>query len=149
MKKILILIFIVNLLILNSCEKIKKYNFFGKKKDKTTQQLVQSSNDTIKNDTLVNYNTYESENKLPDANQLINDGKGIYMITGAFLIPSNAENYAASLREKGYNAFIIRGHGGFNMVAVEKYPDLKSALQDLSKFRSEIHPDAWVHVKKY
>jgi len=154
MKNFVILILMFNLFLLG-CDKVEKYNLFKKvfKSKRTIKQEqfvnTRDTTNTIKVDTNNFISSDASEKSFIESKSLVTEDKGIFMITGAFLIPLNAERYVEALKEKGYNAFIIKGHDGFNMVAVETYPDLKSALRDLNKYRSEIHPDAWIHIKRY
>jgi hypothetical protein len=71
-----------------------------------------------------------------------------YMIVGCFSIPGNADNYASSLKTKGYDAEIISGINNYRMVAVKSYGNLKDGVAEIGKIRTEVMPDAWVYKKR-
>lgn len=74
-------------------------------------------------------------------------GNRYHMIVGCFAIPKNADSYAASLREMGYNASILQGSNNLQMVSVRSYGTYQESIAEIAKFRNEISPDAWVYVR--
>lgn len=76
------------------------------------------------------------------------NGSAYYMIVGCFSVPGNAENYAAKIRDMGYNATIIPGRDNLQMVSAQAYATLQEGVLDLEKFRREVSSQAWVYVRR-
>jgi len=64
------------------------------------------------------------------------------------MVQKNAEKYADKIRGMGYNASIINGPGGFQMVTVKSYNDFRASISEINQYRSEITPNAWVYIKR-
>jgi len=75
-------------------------------------------------------------------------GNTYFMIVGCFSVPGNAENYAAKMRDLGYNATILPGRDNLQMVSAQSYATLQEGVLDLEKFRREVSSQAWVYVRR-
>lgn len=71
-----------------------------------------------------------------------------YMIVGSFSVPQNADNYARKLKGMGYDALVLQGAGGFNMVSARSYSSMKEIVSELDEFRTKIDPGSWVYKAK-
>lgn len=70
-----------------------------------------------------------------------------FIVGGAFKEKSNAENYTAELRAKGYDASIFGKKGDLHMVAFGSYASKSSAKEALSSIRQKDNPHAWLKRK--
>ena len=70
-----------------------------------------------------------------------NTGNRYHMIVGCFSIPQNAANYAAKMREMGYDASILEGSGGLQMVSVRSYGSYHESIAEIA---GRIHHDVQV-----
>ncbi len=106
-----------------------------KSKDNTTLSGANSTNDII-----------ESE---PSAESVFEPPKPVYyVIGGAFQYEKNAENFAAALRSKGYNAKRAGlSRRGLHIVSYFDSTDKSEALMNLALIRKNDNPSAWLLKK--
>lgn len=72
-----------------------------------------------------------------------------YMVVGSFLSEQLAQKYAKKMLEMGYQPQVIYSSSlGFYRVSAQSYNDYTLAINDISNFRNNVTPRAWVHVKK-
>lgn len=71
----------------------------------------------------------------------------VHIIVGAFKIPSNADDFSASLKESGYDSEIIAGPYNFSLVTSGSYGSVKAALQDLRAVRDNVIETAWIYIE--
>lgn len=72
-----------------------------------------------------------------------------YMVVGSFLTESYAQKYAEKILQMGYEPQIIQSpYQDYYRVSARSYNDYKLAVNDISSFRNNVTPRAWVHVKK-
>lgn len=67
------------------------------------------------------------------------------IIVGSFGSEKNAENYVASLKNKGYDAYLAGKSGTFSRVAIGKYSSQNEALAKLQSIRSNVNYNAWLN----
>lgn len=68
-----------------------------------------------------------------------------FIIGGSFLVPSNADNFSAMLRDKGYDTRILfNPESRFNYVAFEAYKDYETAKARTIEIRRTFNDEAWI-----
>ncbi len=149
MKRIIIALLAV-LLLMPSCKFIKS-KIFPKKVD-TLSAFIDTTSEAEKVDSALYYDMLrqaqqESQAMAQKGSDEVQYGQ-YYMIVGCFMVQKNAEKYADKIRGMGYNASIINGPGGFQMVTVKSYNDFRASISEINQYRSEITPNAWVYIKR-
>lgn len=72
-----------------------------------------------------------------------------YMVVGSFLSEQLAHKYAKKMQNLGYQPQVLYSNSlGFYRVSAQSYDDYTMAINDISNFRNNVTPRAWVHVKK-
>ena len=71
----------------------------------------------------------------------------VHIIVGAFKNSSNANEYSAEIKEKGYDGKIISGPYNFNLVNSGSYSSVRAALQDLTNIRDGVIENAWIYIE--
>ncbi len=109
--------------------------------------LVKSEATNIKDaaDTIKSDSTVTTSGSLNDSIQ--QPKKCFYIISATFRIKENAENYAVTLKQKGYDskAIYLRDKGFF-VVSYNSYNTQDNADQALTKIKSAGNPAAWICV---
>ena len=84
----------------------------------------------------------------PVENNPVSVSRGnFFIIGGCFEVPENATRFAASLREKGYNAEILSEKlGRLSPVCYSSFGSREEALNELAKIHAA-DPNAWLLVK--
>ena len=82
----------------------------------------------------------ETEQTIPTANQT----KKYYIVAGMFSSRTNAENFVATLKARGYDAELFGRHGDLHAVSFSSHVSKEAAVQEMNKIREEINPDAWL-----
>ncbi len=67
-----------------------------------------------------------------------------FIVGGAFKEKSNADNYVAGLKAKGYDASIFGKSGELHLVAFGSYASRRAALPDLEQIRASENSGAWL-----
>ncbi len=58
----------------------------------------------------------------------------IYLVVGSFKNRRNADNYAAQLREDGFNSQVLSAENGFYRVTIGEFPNTSRAMRTYTKF---------------
>lgn len=72
------------------------------------------------------------------------DIKKYYIVAGCFREEQNANEYAEYLREQGYNAEKFGKYTGLHAVSFDAFGNYNKALEELSKIRNKVEPEAWI-----
>jgi cell division protein FtsN len=152
MKTLRLTFIILIVLSLSSCKFFKQQKWFSKDVDTlltAEQPIVEPVPDSTQIQTIVQ----ETEPiTSPIASGETTYGYGndkFYMVVGSFLSEQLANKYAKKMQEAGYQPQIIYSNSsGFYRVSAKSYNDFTSAVNDISNFRDNVTPRAWVHVKK-
>ncbi len=149
MKRLIIALLAV-LLFMPSCKFIKS-KIFPKKVDTLTAYVDTTSEaervDSALYQDMLKQAQQETQEMAQKEDDAVQYGQ-YYMIVGCFMVNENAQKYAEKIRGMGYNASIITGPAGFQMVTVKSYNDFRASIEEINQFRTEITPNAWVYVKR-
>ena len=72
---------------------------------------------------------------------------GYHIIVGAFKVPSNATDYSAQMKSKGYDGKIIAGPYNFDLVTSSSFESLRPALNELDIIRTDVIETAWIYIE--
>lgn len=93
-------------------------------------------------DQFLDYQAGIEENDIPEE---INTEARYFVIAGSFLVPANADNFSARLKEQGYNTQILfNPETRFNYVAYEGYADFDRAAERTLEIRKSFNSEAWM-----
>ncbi len=149
MKRLIIVLPAV-LLLMPSCKFIKS-KIFPKKVDTLSAYIDTVSEaqkvDSVLYQEMLKQAQQESQTLMQKGGDAVQYGQ-YYMIVGCFMVQENAQRYAEKIRGMGYDASIITGPGGFQMVTVKSYNDFRASVSEINQFRAEITPNAWVYIKR-
>jgi len=70
------------------------------------------------------------------------------VIVGAFKVPSNAQNYSATIKNQGYEGKIEPGPYGFDLVTYSSHESLVEALRAMDQARMNVIDNAWVYIRR-
>lgn len=71
----------------------------------------------------------------------------VHIITGAFKISSNADDFSAAMKESGYEGNIIPGPYNFHLVTASSHESINAALNALAPIREEVIYTAWIYIE--
>jgi len=71
----------------------------------------------------------------------------VHIITGAFKIASNADDFSATMKEKGYEGKIIAGPYNFHLVTASSHGSVQAALNALYPVRENVIETAWIYIE--
>lgn len=71
----------------------------------------------------------------------------VHIIVGAFKTSSYADEYAALMKEKGYEGKIMAGPYSFSLVTASSHESVQAALNALSPVRESIIETAWIYLE--
>jgi hypothetical protein len=134
---------------LSSCKFFKQQRWFSKDVDTllTVEEELPVPDDTLQIETIV-----QETEPIASTSGQTTYGYGndkFYMVVGSFLSEQLANKYAQKMQELGYQPQIIYSNSqGFYRVSAKSYNNFASAVGDISNFRDNVTPRAWVHVKK-
>lgn len=160
MKKPILFLAAVALLFSTSCK--DGVSFFGKaKKAETKILMLENENADLKakiaaydeqqmNDIMQIRSDYEL--KLADLQKQIEAGKakeysGYFVIVGSFKNKKYADEYAAKIKEMGYEGNIVDGPNNFYLVTSGSYNTLKASLNPMRNARNILASEAWIFFK--
>jgi cell division protein FtsN len=73
---------------------------------------------------------------------------GFYVVVGSFKNQQLADNYAAKIKEMGYEGNIVNGPSTFKLVTSSTHANLKEALVSLKTARSVVASKSWIYFNK-
>lgn len=71
----------------------------------------------------------------------------VHIITGAFKIGSNANDFSAVMKNSGYEGNIIPGPYNFNLVTASSHESINAALNALGPIRENVTLTAWIYIE--
>ncbi|MBN2487387.1 MAG: SPOR domain-containing protein [Bacteroidales bacterium] len=139
-------------LTLSSCKFFRQHKWFSKDIDTmvyTEEEYAEPLADTMAIETI----EQETEPIVsPFTEKDVAYGYGserFYMVVGSFLSEQLAKKYATKIQDLGYSPQIIYSSSlGYYRVSARSYDNFNTAVNDISNFRDNVTPRAWVHVKK-
>ncbi len=71
------------------------------------------------------------------------------IIAGSFKVNGNATSYNEAMKKLGYDAIIIPGEYRFNLVSINGFDDMQTAVSELRRLKSstQTHEELWVYVQ--
>lgn len=71
----------------------------------------------------------------------------VHIITGAFKISSNADEFSTVMKSSGYDGKIIPGPYNFQLVTASSHGSINAALNALGPVRDEVIETAWIYIE--
>jgi len=71
----------------------------------------------------------------------------VHIITGAFKIASNADEFSATMKEQGYEGKILAGPYSFHLVTASSHGSIQAALNALNPIRENVIETAWIYIE--
>ncbi len=142
----LLLMVLMSLLMLNSCNYFKKHRLFSRNVDTILDMTIEQPEPVAVDSTAL----VAEEPVLPEeaAVPSYQPGSGKYfMIVGSFQNENLARRYAEKIKNMGYDAQIIEASNGFFRVSAKTYANFQQGVNDIAAFRSSVTEGAWLHVR--
>jgi cell division protein FtsN len=152
MKLLLSFLIISGILLLSSCNYLKKHRLFSRDVD-TVLDMTLEEPEPIEVDSsafIVEEPVMEPVIEEPVVQPMPteNYGSGRYfMIVGSFQNENLAEKYADKMQQMGYMSQVIAANNGFYRVSAKSYNDFKTGVSEIETFRATVASRAWLHVK--
>lgn len=144
-------------LLLSSCKFVKSHKMFNNKMD-SIATVIEELPEIIEEADSTEIETIVQETEpivMPEETSMsaeLSTGYGndnYYMVVGSFLSKKLAQTYARKMQDDGYRPQVIYSSSlGFYRVSAASYNDFNLAVNEISNFRDNVTPRAWVHVKK-
>ncbi len=71
----------------------------------------------------------------------------VHIITGAFKISANADEYAAVMKSSGYDGKIIPGPYNFQLVTASSFESVHAAISAIGPIRESVIETAWIYIE--
>ena len=71
----------------------------------------------------------------------------VHIITGAFKISSNANDFSGVMQSSGHDGNIIPGPYNFNLVTASSHESINAALNALAPIRENVILTAWIYIE--
>jgi len=71
----------------------------------------------------------------------------VHIITGAFKISSNADDFSAVMKSSGHDGNIIPGPYSFHLVTASSHESINAALNALAPIRENVILTAWIYIE--
>ncbi len=71
----------------------------------------------------------------------------VHIITGAFKISSNADDFSAVMKSSGHDGSIIPGPYNFHLVTASSHESINAALNALAPIRENVILTAWIYIE--
>lgn len=153
MKLSISLLLFVGILLLSSCNYLKKHRLFSRDVD-TVLDMTLDETEPIEIDSsafIIEEPIVEPVIEEPPVQAVATVGYGVnkyYMIVGSFQNPNLAEKYANKIQQMGYDSQVIEANNGFFRVSAKSYSDFYTGVNEIETFRATVASRAWLHVKK-
>lgn len=155
MKRFNIILILVLALSISSCKYFQKSKMFSKNVDtlldaETEMKVAADTQavDTFSIETIVQETEAITEPVSSEPGLGYSSDK-YYMVVGSFLSEQLAYKYATKMQDMGYKPQVIySSSAGYYRVSAKSYTDYAIAINDITNFRDNVSPRAWVHVKK-
>ena len=88
----------------------------------------------------------QNQNQVSDAAQPVssNPEKPYHIISGAFLVPNNAERQKRQLETKGFTPALLPKRGDYFMVSIGSYDTHEKAVVAMRQMRGKLKQELWV-----
>jgi nucleoid DNA-binding protein len=70
--------------------------------------------------------------------------KPFHIISGAFLVPNNAERHKALLEKKGLTPVVLPKKGDYYMVSLGSFPTMHEAVSAMKQMQGQVKNELWV-----
>lgn len=70
-----------------------------------------------------------------------------HIIVGAFKISSNADEYSAEMKNRGYDGTIMAGPYNFRLVSASSHESIQAAINALGEVRNNVIETAWIYIE--
>ncbi len=142
MRSSILLLVVFSLLMMSSCNYLKKHRLFSKDVDTVLDMTIQEPTPLAVDTTPV---ASEMEFQQPAPQPV--DGK-YFMIVGSFQNQNLANLYAEKIRENGYQTQVIEASNGFFRVSAKSFTNFQQGVNEIDDFRSAVTARAWLHVRR-
>ena len=153
MKPAVSFLLLVGILMLSSCNYLKKHRLFSRDVDTVLDMTLEepkpveidSSAFIVEEEPVM-----EPVIEEPPVQTLPSAGYGsdrYYMIVGSFQNQNLAERYAEKIQQMGYVSQVIEANNGFYRVSAKSYNDFHTGVSEIETFRSTVASRAWLHVR--
>lgn len=141
----------VGILVLSSCNYLKKHRLFSRDVD-TVLDMTLEEPEPIEVDStafVLEEPVEEPVIEEPPVPEPMDYGNDRYfMIVGSFQNLNLAERYAEKMRDMGYSSQILESSSGFFRVSAKSYNDYRTGVNEIETFRATVASRAWLHVKQ-
>jgi cell division protein FtsN len=148
------LLILIAVLLLSSCNYLKKHRLFSRDVD-TVLDMTLVEPEPIEVDSsafVMEEPIVEPVIEEPPVQQpmpAVGYGSDkYYMIVGSFQNPNLAERYAEKMQQMGYMSQVIEANNGFYRVSAKSYSDFRTGVGEIETFRATVASRAWLHVKQ-
>ncbi len=147
MKRPISLLLLFAVLLLSSCNYLKKHRLFSRDVDTVLDMTLEEPQvfEVDSSAMVVEEPVPEPEIEKP---QVLSANDNYYMIVGSFQNPNFAEKYAEKMRQMGYVSQVIESNNGYFRVSAKSYNDFRTGVGEIETFRETVASRAWLHVKK-
>jgi len=153
MKRILPISILSLLLLLGSCDYMKKKGWI---KDKKQEQLAKARVDSLRTDSL-RLIALEKERIKAEAKQMAESDKekaiaskkktGFDVIIGSFKVANYATSFAKDVEGMGFKVTVLQSENGFNLVSIGHFNSYSAAAQEIKKINegNQTPMELWVY----
>jgi hypothetical protein len=143
----------VGILLLGSCNYLKKHRLFSRDVDTVLDMTLDETEPIVVDSSafIVEEPVAEPVIVEPPVRATATVGYGAnkyYMIVGSFQNENLAEKYAEKMLQMGYASQVIEADNGFFRVSAKSYSDFRTGVNDIETFRATVASRAWLHVKR-
>lgn len=143
---------ITGILLLSSCNYLKKHRLFSRDVD-TVLDMTLEEPEPIEVDSsefIMEEPVMEPVIEEPPVQAVAPVDYGshkYYMIVGSFQNQNLAEKYADKMQQMGYMSQVLEANNGFYRVSAKSYNNFKTGVSEIETFRETVTARAWLHVK--
>jgi cell division protein FtsN len=141
MRPSIILLVVVSLLMMSSCNYFKKHRLFSKDVDTVLDMTIEEPAPLVTDTTPVLSEQVYQEPEVQSVN-----GK-YFMIVGSFQNQNLANLYSEKIRSMGYQSQVIEASNGFYRVTAKSFSSFREGVNAIDNFRSSVTERAWLHVR--
>ena len=157
--KRLLLIIVITLPLMQSCDFFQKKNMFTDNDD--TAELYRDKQDSLEfvdsikklqNELaqlrMKHQQLRDSVSRKTTMKAQPKSGYKYHIIVGSFKTPDYLNSYNRYVKERGFDTRILRNKYGFNLIAVESTNNWQQALSTLEELQEGFEESAWLYVER-
>lgn len=137
-------------------EKLVFGNSVQSEDDTATRQISRKLDEQVDRDKALAYEQAENTQAQPETGSIevpVNQtvpvtGKPYQVISGAFLVPNNAEKHKAQLEKKGFSPVILPKKGDYYMVTLGSFDNMAEATAAMKQMQTKLDNELWVLKRK-